>query len=105
MKTKYVKFVLTAITMFRVQITMGKIGFCLSIFCKKSKSLPQYKYGGTWKANDTKTFSVPLYLNKSSIVSHFSQTKLYTNFFILITICHSNASATRRYVDSLFIEE
>jgi hypothetical protein len=43
------------------------------------------------------------YISNKSSVSHFSQTKLYTNEIfkiVLITICHSNTSATRRYVDS-----
>ena len=51
MKTKICEICsIAASTMFRVQITAGKnwIFVCQSC-CVKSKSLPQYKYGGTWK--------------------------------------------------------
>ncbi|WP_230157673.1 hypothetical protein [Flavobacterium sp. CECT 9288] len=51
MKTKICEICsIAADTMFRVQIATGKnwIFVCQSC-CEKSKSLTQYKYGGTWK--------------------------------------------------------
>jgi protein-arginine kinase activator protein McsA len=37
-------------TLFRVQIQKGKIWiFVCEACCKKAQSLPDYKYGGTWK--------------------------------------------------------
>ena len=36
--------------MFRIQIKKGKIWiFVCEMCCKKSQSLPEYRYGGTWK--------------------------------------------------------
>ena len=37
-------------TMFRIQVTAGKIWiFVCESCCEKSKKVQHYKYGGTWK--------------------------------------------------------
>lgn len=51
MKTKTCEIcTLESSTMFRIQVTAGKIWiFVCESCCEKSKTVQHYKYGGTWK--------------------------------------------------------
>ena len=41
-----------AITLYRIQITKGKVWiFVCADCCNKAKAEPDYRYGGTWKGD------------------------------------------------------
>jgi hypothetical protein len=80
-----------------------KLILFVNLVVKKSKSLPQYKYGGTWKANDTKTFSVPLYF-KSIIQLYHTFLKLnyieILKLFLLLFVIQTQAQQGGMWIPS-----
>jgi hypothetical protein len=80
----------------------GKIDFRLSILLRKNQNHCLSINTEALGNDDTKTFSVPLYLKSIIQLYHFSQTKLYTNeiLFLLLFVIQTQAQQGGMWIPS-----